>query len=122
LEIEDFFSIRVFHALRELKEKLEKRGKEIIIENEEKYAKIIIKDEGKMEFGFEIITSWSLKTEYPICYALYPKENGTVSAELHSFEPEVYGHEIDISKITKDKIIQDILDIYDTYIKLIKGE
>jgi len=107
-EVEKFILKEALPAFQEIKVELEKEEKETIIKINKKYAIFKIKYNGREEFGFKIIPRITSKGEYPLGVALYPRNDGTEDEEI-----------FDLRDVSKDEIVQKILNRYEYYIKLL---
>ncbi len=110
-QMEDFIVMTALPSFKEITAKLQSDGKEVLISSNKKYAIIKIKNHSEWEFGFKIIPRITKDSSYPLGVAVYRNKDGSIDEEICSLQ-----------NISKDDLIQKILDRYNNYNKLISYE
>jgi hypothetical protein len=110
-QMEDYIVITALPAFKVIMAQLQNEGKEVFIKSNKKYALIKIKNNSECEFGFKIIPRITAHGAYPLGVAVYHNKDGGIDEEICS-----------LHNISKDDLIQKILDCYNNYKKLISYE
>ncbi|MCK4330611.1 hypothetical protein KAX02_12310 [candidate division WOR-3 bacterium] len=110
-EVEKFYSSVVASALNEIKSALEKHNRKVDVKIGKKYGSISIRYQNILELDYSVNARISPRgaSPYPITRGTDTKTGKTYSAEGHY---GISSGDYDISNLTKEVIIQDILREY----------
>jgi len=115
-EVESFYSLKVVPAFEELKNELEKHGREVSVYASKEHASIAVKFEGVEEYHYAIKVRIFPNRAFP-----YPETHFTSKKDGKSYKSEGFirsgSQDYDIADISKEEIIHNFLEGYKLHVE-----